>query len=208
MNLFRRYCHLMAYVLLTVLGLAAFVYADGSVNYSIDARQATSDSDGDLRESPVRICKPDNFVGWVRRGSWIRFTGFDFGSGPILVEVVAGTKRSEAFIAVRQGSPDGFELGRVKLASTGDTRVFDTFTAPLMPNNQSSGIKDLFLCFECPDNAISLRSFTLFDGKTPLPQPKPAASPQVGAVASDSGSAISKVNPPSAPENPVDVVVK
>lgn len=190
-------------VLALVSGMAGEVYADGAVNTSVYARTATTDSDNDLSSDPVKICKSDNFVGWIKGGTWICFSEFDFGTGPVFLEIVAGAKKDGGVVFLRQDDPYGYEIGQIAIPSTGGWRVFNTFTASLTPNVQSAGKKDLYLCFDGPDGQFNIRSFTVFDNTGPLPQVKTAEEPEPDNAAGyfDEMNSVDTYSPP--PETPV-----
>ncbi len=163
------------------MSIAAGIYAAGTVNFSINVRDATADSDNDLNADPVRICRKasENFVGWIIKDTWVCFKQFNFGSGPVFIELeAASAAKNPGTIIIRQDAPDGYILGTVEISTTPGQRVFEKFRAPLTPNLQSAGKKDLYLCFDGPDpdrGLFSIRSFTMYDDLSRVPDPESEA---------------------------------
>jgi hypothetical protein len=109
----------------------------------------------------------------------VYFEQFNFGSGPVFIELeAASVERDPGTITIRQDASDGYSLGLLEISTTQGQRVFKKFRAPLTPNLQSAGKKDLYLCFDGlhPDRGLfSIRSFTMYDHLSRVPDPESEA---------------------------------
>lgn len=84
-------------------------------------------------------------MGWITNGSWIRFDGFNFGSGASSIVVSASSGTAGGTIEMRTGSSTGALIGSVVVTNTGGWGNYQSFSVNL--SNSVSGVDDLYLVF-------------------------------------------------------------
>ena len=86
----------------------------------------------------------NNKIGYINNNDWIRFDDFDY-NGASSVSVRASSQRAGGSIEFRAGGTGGTLLGTVAITNTGNWNNFQTFTASMNDNSNSS---DLYLVFK------------------------------------------------------------
>ncbi|MFO1512267.1 MAG: carbohydrate-binding protein [Verrucomicrobiota bacterium] len=84
-------------------------------------------------------------VGFIKNGSWVRYSGFDCGAGATNFMIETAGTSSGGSIELRLGATNGALIGSVSVTSTGSNTNFQWRSTALSP--QPAGTNHLFLRF-------------------------------------------------------------
>jgi hypothetical protein len=132
---------------LSGLSLCASTAAGLGVGETIPATSfADADESHPGDNSIVRKDYKSRNVGYIEKGSWIRFPGFDFGdTGAAAFEAVVATPRNNARIEIRIDSHTGPIIGKLDAANTGSFNNYQPFRSYI--DTTVKGCHDLYLVF-------------------------------------------------------------
>lgn len=92
-------------------------------------------------------------IGFIEHGHWVRYDGFDFGTGTTQLEIRAASESEGGLIELRLDSPTGELLGTCNVPNTGGWQSWSTFKPAIKP---TSGPRNLFLVFKRGGRQITL----------------------------------------------------
>jgi len=154
----------------TVVVLLCFFFHGGQIvqaAFWVNTPVNSSDFDGEIAPSDPNLVRAmsGGRVRYIKNGSWVRYSGFDFGAGATNFVIEATSANAGGTIELRLGSTNGTLMGSVTVTNTGSNTNLQWIPSTLSP--PPSGTNQLFLKFLGSGTGFlfDIRSF-IFTGPT------------------------------------------
>ena len=99
----------------------------------------------------IRLSHDNMAVSDIDPGEYIEIAGVDMKKGAEEISVSASCVEKGGYVIIRTDSPSGEEIGKVAIGPTGSTDKYKVFVAKI---KKTTGIHDIFLCFEGEGNNL------------------------------------------------------
>lgn len=115
--------------------------------FTVNTPVHSSDFDDEIAPSDDNLVRAmsGGRVGYIKNGSWVRYSGFDCGAGATNFAIEASAPGAGRIIEIRLGATNGTLIGSVALPNTGSFTNFQWSAGGLAPT--PAGTNDLFLTF-------------------------------------------------------------
>ncbi len=105
-----------------------------------------SEKNGDLRNEACGDVDGDMNVGYIESGYWISYNSIDFGDlGAASFDARTAAQYGGGVISLRLDSPEGQEIGKMDIISTGDWQKYHTQSIDITAD--VTGVHDLYFVF-------------------------------------------------------------
>jgi len=140
--------------------------------FSVNTPVNASDFDDEIAPGDNNLVRPmsGGRVGYIKNGSWVRYAGFDCGTGATAFVIETAANSSGGTIEVRLGATNGTRISSMTVVNSGSNTNFQWRSAALSP--APSGTNDLFLKFLGGGSGylFDIRSFLLSGPASVVPK--------------------------------------